>query len=204
MQELGTVEDHVSVLAVRNEYLSRSDPANFILQIFKERQRRELDFRARNKAKRRRERMESDRQPKWVPQGQFAPQALGGGRGPVGAVSNAKEEAYNMRREGMEANRDAAKSLKNMLKKGKGSSCCVVYEYSQIDLKFSCVEIPVGERQSGGGGGGGAGPSAPDWRAQKRKMEDSDSEDEPPDEVRLYEDGFKNRCEKNVIVYNKK
>ncbi len=75
-----------------------------------------------------------------------------------------------------------------------------MYEYSQIDLKFSCVEIPVGERQSGGGGGG-AGPSAPDWRAQKRKMEDSDSEDEPPDEVRLYEDGFKNRCEKNVIVY---
>ena len=43
-------------------------------QIFKERQRRELEFRQRNKVKRRRERMEADCQPKWVPQGQFAPQ----------------------------------------------------------------------------------------------------------------------------------
>ena len=97
MQELGKMED----------------------KIFKDRQNRELEFRARNKAKRRRERMESDRQPKWVPQGQFAPQALGG-RGPVDAVTNAKEEAYNMRREGMAANRDAAKSMKALLRAGQG------------------------------------------------------------------------------------
>jgi len=38
----------------------------------------------------------------------------------VASVSNAKEEAYNMRREGMTANQDAAKALKQMLKKGEG------------------------------------------------------------------------------------
>lgn len=41
--------------------------------IFKDRQRRELDFKARNKAKRRRERMESNQQPKYITSGQFAP-----------------------------------------------------------------------------------------------------------------------------------
>ena len=52
MQELGKVED----------------------TIFRDRQRNELNFRSRNKAKRRRERLESDQAPAWVPQGQFAPQ----------------------------------------------------------------------------------------------------------------------------------
>ena len=42
-------------------------------QIFKDRQDRELSFKARNKAKRRRERLEQNRAPKWVPEGQFAP-----------------------------------------------------------------------------------------------------------------------------------
>ena len=51
MQELGRMED----------------------QIFKDRQDKELSFKARNKAKRRRERLEQNRQPKWVPEGQFAP-----------------------------------------------------------------------------------------------------------------------------------
>ena len=51
MQELGKMED----------------------SIFKERQDRELSFKARNKAKRQRERLESNRAPRWVPQGQFAP-----------------------------------------------------------------------------------------------------------------------------------
>ncbi len=64
--------------------------------------------------------MEADCQPRWVPQGQFAPQALGGGAS-VAHVSNAKAQAYDMRRQGMaEANRDAAKSLKDMLRKRKG------------------------------------------------------------------------------------
>ncbi len=54
MQELGKVED----------------------VIFKDRQRNEIAFKARMKAKKRRERMESDRQPAWVTQGQFAPHVI--------------------------------------------------------------------------------------------------------------------------------
>ena len=42
-------------------------------QIFKDRQSKELSFKARNKAKRRRERLEQNCQPKWVSGGQFAP-----------------------------------------------------------------------------------------------------------------------------------
>ena len=59
MQELGKAED----------------------SIFKERQRNEISFKARMKAKKRREAMFSrEAGPKWQPTGQFAPQALGGRR----------------------------------------------------------------------------------------------------------------------------
>ena len=52
MQELGKMED----------------------QIFKDRQSKELSFKARNKEKRRREKLfKQDHAPKWVPEGQFAP-----------------------------------------------------------------------------------------------------------------------------------
>jgi len=156
--------------------------------IFKERQRRELDFRARNKAKRRRERMEGQRQPRWMTEGQFAPQALGGGRrGGMEAVTNAKEQAYQMRREGMAAmanadqNRSAAKALKDMLKSG-----------GDVTKANTAPEAASSDNGQG---------FAPRWQQQqqqqqnsrKRKHENSDSEEEPPDEVRLYEDGFKDR-----------
>ena len=45
-------------------------------QIFKDRQSKELSFKARNKAKRRRERLEQNCQPKWVSGGQFAPMVI--------------------------------------------------------------------------------------------------------------------------------
>ena len=51
MQELGKMED----------------------AIFKERQSRELRFKAMNKAKRRRDNLESEQGPAWMPRGQFAP-----------------------------------------------------------------------------------------------------------------------------------
>ena len=51
--------------------------------IFKDRQKNEISFKARMKNnKRRRERQqESNDAPAYLPRGQFAPQALGGGRG---------------------------------------------------------------------------------------------------------------------------
>lgn len=135
MQELGKVEDH----------------------IFKDRQRNEENFKARNKAKRRRERlerMESDEAPKWLPRGQFAPQAVGQH---MDALTNVKAEAIAMRKEGMEANRNAAQDLRAQLKAGNALA---------------------------------PGPSG---RKRPAPQEDPDSEPETPDEVRLYEDGFKDR-----------
>ena len=45
-----------------------------------------------------------------------------GGKNHVEASTNVKSDAYNMRREGMGSdNQNAAKSLKAMLKSGKGS-----------------------------------------------------------------------------------
>ena len=136
MQELGKVED----------------------DIFRKRRVDDQNFKARMKAKRRREKLESDEAPAWLPRGQFAPQALGGGRGAVGAVTNAKEEAIAMRQQGMEANKNAAKSLKAMLKSGQQPE-----------------------------------PSSSGNNRKRPAAQDSDDEEETPDEVRLYEDGFKDR-----------
>ena len=131
--------------------------------IFKDRQRNEISFKARMKAKRKREKLESSDAPAWLPRGQFAPQALGG-RGPVPeAASNVKAEAMSMRQEGMHAsNKNAAKELKAMLKSGQ-------------------------QPETGGGASGSAA-----FNPRKRPA-DSDDEEETPDEVRLYEDGFKDR-----------
>ena len=155
-------------------------------RIFKDRQSRELSFRHRNKVKRRAEReaaKESDQAPAWMPGGQFAPQALGG-RKEVEAVHGAKSEAIAMRQEGMQANKNAAQELKAQLKAGG-----------------------VGGASRGGGAGASRGGNAcfkcgqgghfarqcPNAPSLKRPADDSDSEEEAPDEVKLYEEGFKDR-----------
>ncbi|TRY71497.1 hypothetical protein TCAL_12611 [Tigriopus californicus] len=138
-------------------------------RIFKDRQQREERFKQINKSKRRREKLESDAAPKFIPGGQFAPVALGG-RQELDPVRNAKSEAYNMRVAGLQSqaaderntnNQDAARALKAMLKSGEAPNP-----------------------------GCSAGPS------RKRKYGNNDEEEEEeetPDEVRLYEDGFKDR-----------
>ncbi|KAF0307470.1 5'-3' exoribonuclease 2 [Amphibalanus amphitrite] len=113
-------------------------------EIFKSRQRRELSFRARNKAQRRQKR-EADARKHLG--GQFAPQAVGGA---VKPVENARKESYQIRMEQI-----AAKS----------------------DFKAENNRIIDSSASAG----------------QKRPRDDSDSEEETPDEVRLWEDGFKDR-----------
>lgn len=118
-------------------------------EIFKQRQQNELSFRARMKDKKKRMRLEQDRQdrPKFMMGGQFTPKRLGSATQPV---ENARQEAYKSRVQNMstfsQGNNDA-QALKSMI--------------------------------------GGSG--------EKRKRDDSNDEEEPPDEVRLWEDGFKDR-----------
>ncbi|XP_062857792.1 5'-3' exoribonuclease 2 [Trichomycterus rosablanca] len=128
--------------------------------IFKKRKEDDENFKRRNKEKKKR--MKAGRGPAFMPGGQFAPRALGGYDRPM-PVQNARQTAYDMRMQGnrYQQNRDAADSLKAMLKNGgKGS-----------------------EGQS----------DNVDSRGMKRKAEDSDSEPEPEDDVRLWESGWKQR-----------
>ncbi|XP_076021440.1 5'-3' exoribonuclease 2 isoform X2 [Genypterus blacodes] len=123
--------------------------------IFKKRKDDDENFKRRMKDKKKR--MKAERQgPAYLTTGQFAPQALGGRDRPQ-SVQNARHQAFDMR---MQHNRDAAQSLKTMMKNGGASA----------------------------GGSGGS-----DNRGVKRSAEDSDSEPEPEDNVRLWEDGWKQR-----------
>ena len=66
--------------------------------IFKERQGKELQFRARNKSKKRREQNYQNRAPKWTPDGVCAPQPL---MGINHRASNVRQDAAEMRVAGM-------------------------------------------------------------------------------------------------------
>ncbi|KAL4237918.1 5'-3' exoribonuclease 2 [Mactra antiquata] len=157
MQELGEVED----------------------EIFKKRRDDEMNFRKKNKEKRRRNRQYADK-PRYIPGGMLTPQPLGrgggGGRGRgrpgfgsggIGApTGNVRQEAYQQRTQNYSttsstdrdlANLDAAQALKSMMNSGESGQ---------------------GEKR-------------------KRENEDSDSEPEPEDDVKLWEDGWKDRYYKN-------
>ncbi|KAL3228860.1 hypothetical protein MRX96_023760 [Rhipicephalus microplus] len=74
-------------------------------EIFKRRQQNELNYKRREKEKKRRMKMEaeSEARPAWTPGGQFAPVAVGQH---VAPVQNARQEAHDMRRQGMEHRRN--------------------------------------------------------------------------------------------------
>ncbi|TSP57651.1 5'-3' exoribonuclease 2 [Bagarius yarrelli] len=113
--------------------------------IFKKRKEDEENFKRRNKEKKKR--MKAERGPAFVPEGQFAPHALGRRDQPL-PVHNARHTAYDMRMQGSnyQQNKDPT---------GPGNSM---------------------ERHG-----------------MKRKADDSDSEPEPEDNVRLWEAGWKQR-----------
>ncbi|XP_073709170.1 5'-3' exoribonuclease 2 [Garra rufa] len=125
--------------------------------IFKKRKEDDESFKRRMKEKKKR--MKAEQRPSFVPDGQFAPHALGGRDRPM-AVQNVRHAAYEMRMQGNQRNQEAAQSLRAMMKNGK---------------------TPAGSSDN------------MDSRGVKRKAEDSDSEPEPEDNVRLWEEGWKQR-----------
>ena len=101
--------------------------------IFKERQGRELQFRARDKAKKRRNQGYQNKAPKWQPGGVCAPQPL---MGINHRATNVRQEAADMRVAGMSSaggfsqnnsvhnqlgKMDNAEALKSMLVNGDGA-----------------------------------------------------------------------------------
>ncbi|XP_055848114.1 5'-3' exoribonuclease 2 homolog [Episyrphus balteatus] len=126
-----------------------NDLGNAEDQIFKDRQKREKQFQAREKAKKRREGDISA-----YNNTQFAATALGRGNQP-GKIDNYKEEAANVRNQGGRAGLDAL------------------------------LRPQEAQQQQGG-------------RGQKRTadqagLDDDDDDEQKHDEVRLWEDGFKDR-----------
>ena len=126
--------------------------------IFKERQSRELSFRAKNKARKRREKGFLNKAPRWEPEGCLTPQALGGGRG-GGAGQGVRRQAAEMRVAGMSS------------EGGHGRGNSVAGALGKLDPKQALDSMVVQQ--------GGAGTKRP-WQGQQ---EEESSDDEPPDEV---------------------
>jgi len=132
MQELGKVEDC----------------------IFKERQERELSFRARNRAKRRRERLDKCNSSEWISKNMF----------PLNSIQFVPQ--------------NTAHDIKQMRNSGHHN----VNSLSSANQSFNADSRP-NKRKSDEALNGSRGYSG----------NCSDSDDEPADEVRLYEEGFKDR-----------
>ena len=131
--------------------------------IFKDRQARELQFRERNKAKKRREQWQN-RAPKWQPQGVCEPQAVGGGvTRPSG--TDVRHQAADMRVAGMNNSAGAGRNSTHDKLKGINSG------------EGLAAMMNSGKQETG----------------VKRQREEEEEEEETPDEVRLWEDGFKDR-----------
>ncbi|CAG9813681.1 unnamed protein product [Phaedon cochleariae] len=138
-------------------------------EIFKTRQHKELQFKAREKAKKRRSEGFNTARPNWdlVRNTQFEPRAIGQQH----TVSNARQEAYNIRRAGM--NSQVSHQLQTTNSR------------TALESMFRPASSDGGSQGNNQGGSQGG---------QKRKMEEEEEEDEQAhDEVRLWEDGFKDR-----------
>ncbi|XP_046426215.1 5'-3' exoribonuclease 2 homolog isoform X1 [Neodiprion fabricii] len=140
-----------------------SDLGNVEDEIFKKRQQNELSFKQREKNKKKRLEAISNYKPNWVPAGQFAPTPLGQATQPV---QNARHEAFQMRMQGRNYNTSATERAL------KGTNATNALE---------SMLLPEGSGN----------------RGQKRKTDNVTTEeaddDQAHDEVRLWEDGFKDR-----------
>lgn len=141
-------------------------------EIFKRRQENELAFKARQKDRKKRMKANNDK-PAWTPGGQFSPRSISSTPSPV---QNARQEAYQMRMYGTSANTsgNSRERFESMLKPDESNSS-------------SQPGTPSGTPSSTPG-------NTP--TSAKRKIEndeDSESEPEPEDDVKLWEDGWKER-----------
>lgn len=148
-------------------------------EIFKKRQENELAYRRRMKANKARENQKRQRMdaPLWTPSGQFSPNAINTTPSPI---VSPRQEAYAMRKQAMSnssenptpqnsANKSAAASLRAMLVSVTPSP-----DASASSAASTPNSVPT---------------------SNKRKLEDD--EDEPKDEVRLWEAGWKGRYYRN-------
>ncbi|CAH1180824.1 unnamed protein product [Phyllotreta striolata] len=134
-------------------------------EIFKKRQQNELNFKAREKAKKRRTQGFNQYRPNWnlVKDTQFAPTAIGQQK----PIVNARNEAFNIRKAGMHSRSNSNPEFQ-----------------LQTDSRTALESMFVPSGQS---------DESPQGVKRPREENDDSEEDQPNDEVRLWEDGFKDR-----------
>ncbi|XP_011311873.1 5'-3' exoribonuclease 2 homolog [Fopius arisanus] len=137
-----------------------SDLGDMEDEIFKRRQQNELAFKQREKNKKRRLDAISNFKPKWIPTGQFAPNAIGG---EVKPVQNARYEAYQMRMMGRNFSTSASERKLQTTDAGSALQAMLVPEGADRGVK------------------------------RKSDAAEEEEDDQAHDEVRLWEDGFKDR-----------
>ncbi|GIY73128.1 5'-3' exoribonuclease 2 [Caerostris darwini] len=151
-----TKSGHVELSRVQ---LIMTDLGDVEDEIFKRRQESELSFRARQKDRKKRMKMNRDDRPAWTPGGQFSPMSASRTPSPV---QNPRQEAYQMRMSSSSspANQNSRQKLESMLRP----------ENSDADSSSGVLGM-------------------------KRQKEESESEEEPEpeDDVKLWEDGWKER-----------
>ncbi|XP_072390493.1 5'-3' exoribonuclease 2 homolog [Diabrotica undecimpunctata] len=133
-------------------------------EIFKSRQQNELKFKARQKA-RKRQQAYNEFKPNWnlVKGTQFEPKAIGHQK----TLVNVRDEAYSIRKAGM-------------------------HTQSKVDIKLQTTNAKTAlESMFRPAGSSSSGNDEP--RGEKRKHDDDSDDDQAHDEVRLWEDGFKDR-----------
>ncbi|KAK2560376.1 5'-3' exoribonuclease 2 [Acropora cervicornis] len=148
-------------------------------EIFKKRQQNDLAYKRRLKENKARDKLKRQRMdtPLWTPSGQYHPNAITSTPRPI---ASPRQEAYAMRKQAMsysagaitaqnDANKNAAANLRAML-------------------------IAPSRDQSGA-----SDTSAPNSvpTTSKRKLDEDSDEEEPKDEIRLWEAGWKGRYYKN-------
>ncbi|XP_048523410.1 5'-3' exoribonuclease 2 homolog [Dendroctonus ponderosae] len=135
-------------------------------EIFKTRQQKELSFKAREKAKKRRSDGFNQYKPNFalLQNTQFAPRAIG----QQSAVNNARHEAFNIRKAGMH-----------------GGTGQVESHLRATDAKSALESMFRPE--------GGSNSNEPHGEKRKHEDDNGSDDDQAHDEVRLWEDGFKDR-----------
>lgn len=137
-------------------------------QIFRRRRESDLNYKAREKAKRQRN---SSQGPSYVPRGAFAPVPLG---------RNVAPPSLNL---GAGSNQNAAAALRSMLRPVPTSKSGNESKNEKRDDQASRSLAANNDHPTN---------SSSSNSSRKRKAED-DGDDEPNDEVRLWEDGWKER-----------
>lgn len=148
-------------------------------EIFKKRQQNELAYKRRLKENKARDKLKRQRMdtPLWTPSGQYHPNAITSAPRPI---ASPRQEAYAMRKQAMSYSADAITAQNDANKNAAANLRAMLVTPSPDQSVASDTSAPN---------------SVP--TTSKKKLDEDSDEDEPKDEIRLWEAGWKGRYYKN-------